>query len=130
MSEIERLVFEEDGETYEIFVQSKTPRLEIPQSSASSSKVNSSDDDDFENYGVVEEAKAKLEDIHKIIRGYTKYAIGAFKNLAGTEVEEITLKFGMNIGGKTGIPVLTEGSAEANFEIEVKCKFPNNSPSP
>lgn len=124
MSEIERLVFEEDGETYEIFVQSKTPRPEIPQSSASSS-----DDDEFEDYGIVEDAKAKLEDIHKIIRGYTKYAIGAFKNLAGTEIEEITLKFGMNIGGKTGIPILTEGSAEANFEIEVKCKFPPHPPS-
>ncbi|WP_292760458.1 CU044_2847 family protein [Nostoc sp. NOS(2021)] len=54
------------------------------------------------------------------------YAIGAFKNLGAAEVEEVTLKFGLKIGGKTGIPFVTEGSAESNFEIEVKCKFPEN----
>jgi Trypsin-co-occurring domain 1 len=37
------------------------------------------------------------------------------------------MKFGLKIGGKTGTPILTEGSAEANFEISVKCKFPDKS---
>jgi hypothetical protein len=41
------------------------------------------------------------------------------------EVEEVTIKFGIKLGGKTGIPFVTEGSAESNFEFEVKCKFPN-----
>ena len=30
----------------------------------------------------------------------------------------------MGIGGKAGIPMLTEGSTESNFEIQVECKFP------
>lgn len=126
MSEIERLVFTEDGETYEIYVQSQTPRPEIPQSSSRSTDT----DDEYEEYGLAEDAIANLKAIHKAIRGYTKYAIGAFKNLSGAEVEEITLKFGMNIGGKTGIPILTEGTAAANFQIEVKCKFPKDPPTP
>jgi len=41
-------------------------------------------------------------------------------------VEEISLKFGIKLGGKTGI-IFTEGSAEGSMEISVKCKFPTTS---
>ncbi|MEH2241263.1 CU044_2847 family protein [Nostoc sp.] len=117
MSNIERLVFEEDGEIYTILFESKeTPN--VPK------VVTPEVDENKESYGWREEASVKIEEVHHQIRAYTKYAIGAFKNLDVAEVEEITLKFGLKIGGKTGIPFVTEGSAESNFEIEVKCKFP------
>ncbi len=119
MSNIERLVFEEDGEIYTILFESKetptVPGIVTPEV-----------DDEKESYGFREEAFVKIEEVHHQIRAYTKYAIGAFKNLGAAEVEEVTLKFGLKIGGKTGIPFVTEGSAESNFEIEVKCKFPEN----
>ncbi|MDM9586337.1 CU044_2847 family protein [Nostoc sp. GT001] len=119
MSNIERLVFEEDGEIYTILFESKeTPN--IPK------VVTPEVDEEKESYGFREEAFVKIEEVHHQIRAYTKYAIGAFKNLGAAEVEEVTLKFGLKIGGKTGIPFVTEGSAESNFEIEVKCKFPEN----
>ncbi|MBD2487162.1 CU044_2847 family protein [Aulosira sp. FACHB-615] len=119
MSNIERLVFEEDGELYTILFESKeTP--DIPEITPPTVE------DDRESYGFREEAAIKIQEVHNQIRAYTKYAIGAFKNLGAAEVEEVTLKFGLKIGGKTGIPLLTEGSAESNFEIEVKCKFPNH----
>ncbi|WP_193198176.1 CU044_2847 family protein [Nostoc sp. MG11] len=119
MSNIERLVFEEDGEIYTILFESKeTPS--VPE------VVTPEVDEDKESYGWREEAFVKIEEVHHQIRAYTKYAIGAFKNLGAAEVEEVTLKFGLKIGGKTGIPFVTEGSAESNFEIEVKCKFPEN----
>jgi len=119
MSNIERLVFEEDGEIYTILFESKeTPS--VPEI------VTPEVDEDKESYGWREEAYVKIEEVHHQIRAYTKYAIGAFKNLGAAEVEEVTLKFGLKIGGKTGIPFVTEGSAESNFEIEVKCKFPEN----
>ncbi|AUB39916.1 hypothetical protein COO91_05913 [Nostoc flagelliforme CCNUN1] len=119
MSNIERLVFEEDGEIYTILFESKeTPT--VPEI------VTPEVDEEKESYGFREEAFVKIEEVHNQIRAYTKYAIGAFKNLGAAEVEEVTLKFGLKIGGKTGIPFVTEGSAESNFEIEVKCKFPEN----
>jgi hypothetical protein len=34
--------------------------------------------------------RVKLADVNCTIQGYTQYAIGAFKNLAIAEVEEIT----------------------------------------
>ncbi|MCW5319523.1 hypothetical protein GTQ43_40060 [Nostoc sp. KVJ3] len=119
MSNIERLVFEEDGELYTILFESKEAP-NIPEIIPPEVK------DDRESYGFREESVVKIQEVHHQIRAYTKYAIGAFKNLGAAEVEEVTLKFGLKIGGKTGIPLLTEGSAESNFEIEVKCKFPNN----
>lgn len=112
MSEVERLIVKDDGEEYELYIQSKTaadiqePEEEEPGYRDISPTVN-------------------LQDVHKKIRGYTKFALGAFKNFTEAEVEEVTIKFGLKLGGKTGIPFVTQGSAESNFEIEVKCKFPN-----
>jgi hypothetical protein len=83
-----------------------------------------------ETYDVLVPTATKLNDIHHAIRLYAKYAIGAFRNLGGAEVEEIKLKFGLKIGGKGGIPILAEASSEGNFEIEVKCKFPEKPTSP
>jgi hypothetical protein len=59
-----------------------------------------------------------------MIRGYALYALSAFKDFQGAKVEEVTLKFGLKLGGKAGIPYITEGSAESNLEISVKCTFP------
>ena len=126
MSEIEHLIIQDGDESIEVFVQSKTPsELPIPQEPPAV-------DNDYESYGAKDAVIVQIQDIHKKIRGYTKLALGAFKNFSEAEVEEITIKFGIKLGGKTGIPFVTEGSAESNFEIEVKCKFPktqNNSSS-
>jgi len=85
------------------------------------------DSNDRESYGIKEDTIARLQDVHETIRLYTRYAIGAFKNIGDIEVEEVTLKFGLKIGGEAGIPILTKASAESNFEIQVKCKFPSKS---
>lgn len=100
----------------EVFIQSKTP-TELPTETPES---------EYETYGPQEAVIVQMQKVHSAIRAYTKYAIGAFKNLGAAEVEEITLKFGLKIAAKTGIPILTEGSADCNFEIQVKCKLPTN----
>jgi Trypsin-co-occurring domain 1 len=121
MADIQKLQIEEDGATYTIYVDTRD-NTEIPEQTDVG--------DDRESYGLAEDAVVKLQEVHQTIRAYTKYAIGAFINLGAVEVEEINLKFGLKIGGKTGIPILTEGSAEANFEIQVTCKFPKTTTKP
>lgn len=124
MAEVQPVLLQdEDGTTYTIFVETTTPEVMPPVMPP----PGELDDDDRESYGVTEDAVAKLKEIHGAIRAYAWYAIGAFKNFGGAEVEEMNLKFGLKIGGKTGVPIVTEGSAEANFEISVKCKFPDKS---
>ncbi|MEO1126614.1 MAG: CU044_2847 family protein [Cyanobacteria bacterium J06639_16] len=117
MAEIQRLlVADEEGNEFTFLVESKAS-TELPP------EPLPSDDEDDETYGLSDEMKAKLKDIHGTIQAYAFYAIGAFKKVAFADVEEMKLKFGIKIAGKAGLPVLIEGSAEGNFEIEVKCKF-------
>lgn len=116
MAEIQRLLVEAEGETFEIYVEAKTtpmmPSTAIP------------DDDEEESYGFREDAIAKMQQARQMIRGYALYALSAFKNFGAADIEEVTLKFGMKLSGKAGIPYITEGTSESNLEIQVKCKLP------
>ena len=71
--------------------------------------------------------------IEGTIRTYTVHTLKAFKNLAGANIDKVTLKFGVEIGGEAGIPYITKGTAKSNLNIEVECSFPKESaitPSP
>jgi hypothetical protein len=103
MSEIQSLIIKDDDQEYTIYLESKTAPEVIEE----------------EEPGYRDGLPTlNIKDFQDKIRGYAKLAVGAFKNLP--EAEEVTVKFGIKLGGKTGIPFLTEGSAESNFEIEVK----------
>ncbi|MBD2078709.1 CU044_2847 family protein [Leptolyngbya sp. FACHB-17] len=118
MSEIQPLqIREENGETYTIYVAVKDDDADI---------LPPSEDSDRESYGIdLQAVMVEMVEVHQAIQAYTRYAIGAFKNFSTEHIEEVNLKFGLKIGGKTGIPFLAEATSEGNFEIEVKCKFPN-----
>ena len=120
MSEVQRLLVEVEGETYEIYVESKeTPTM--PEVAP-----NLDSDDEEESYSFqLEDAAVKMQEANQVIRGYALYTISAFKNFGLANVEEVKLKFGMKMGGKAGIPYITEGSADCNVEIEVKFTFPD-----
>lgn len=109
MSEFQKLILKDDGEEYEIYIAAK----DVPEIL-----------EEEPGYRDISLPTVDLEKVHNTIRGYAKYAIGAFKGLGNAEVEKVTLKFSLKVGGKAGIPMLTEGSGEGNFEIQVECKFP------
>ncbi|MBD1831337.1 hypothetical protein H6F61_01265 [Cyanobacteria bacterium FACHB-472] len=120
MSEVQRLLIEEDGQNYEIYVESKSSPM-------MSSSAASDDYDPNQSMGFREDAVVKMQQARQMIRGYAMYALSAFKDFGAAEIEEVTLKFGIKMGGSAGIPYITEGKAESNLEIEVKCKFPDKS---
>ncbi|MDY7012632.1 MAG: CU044_2847 family protein [Cyanobacteriota bacterium] len=62
--------------------------------------------------------------IEKTVRAYTLHLLNSFKNLAIAEVSEVTLEFGINVGGMTGIPYIATGNTDCNVKISVKCTFP------
>ncbi|MDJ0600505.1 MAG: CU044_2847 family protein [Crocosphaera sp.] len=66
----------------------------------------------------------QLDQAQQMIRECAEYTLNSFKNFAAAEVDEITLKFGIKLGGEAGIPYITKGTAESNIEISIKCKFP------
>jgi len=133
MTPLTQIQFEdENGQTFNVLVQSSeavTPLPDISQAHATGS--HAADDDEYEEsmsikdtaaHAIQQVKKIPLKAVHETIQNYTRIAIGAFQNLPGVEVEEVTLKFGISIEGTTGLPLITGGSAGANFEIEVKCK--------
>ncbi len=115
MSEVQPLLIEEDGETYVIYVEAKeTPDMPDPVTEG----------DGRPSMGFQEDAVVKMQQARQMIRGYAVYALSAFKDFGAAEIVEVTLNFGLKLGGKAGIPYITEGTAESNLEIAVKCKFP------
>jgi hypothetical protein len=126
VTNIQRLILEDDDTTYEVLVETVAPVRPTTQA-----------DGGYESYGpstpkspgYPEPTRVELKKVHDTIRGYTEYAIGAFKNLAVANVEELNLKFKLKISTEGGIPMLASGKTEADFEIEVKCKFPDKSNS-
>jgi len=65
------------------------------------------------------------EMMENTIRSYTSSILKAVKDVASAEVNEVTLKFGVNVSGVTGVPYIASGSAGCNVEITVKCVFPH-----
>lgn len=71
------------------------------------------------------QAVKNFQAIQGTIRAYTNYTLNAFKQVAIANVDKVTLEFGIKIGGETGIPYVTKGTAESNLKITVECSFPN-----
>lgn len=115
MTDVDRLVFEdEQGNDYTLLMEAAEP-LDLPDSAVDN------DDDEYERMGI-NEVKVQLSEVHDKLQNYARYAIGAFQNVPFADVEEITLKFGVKVSGSSGIPILTHGSVEGDFHIEIKCK--------
>ena len=115
MSEVQQLFFQADG---------KIEQIEINVTATEITQEIQEDDDGIEYKDVRTDAIARMQQARQMIRSYTIYALSAFKDFNTAEIEEVKLTFGIKLGGKAGIPYITEGSAESNLQIEVKCKFP------
>ena len=69
--------------------------------------------------------KQQGEQLQNTIKSYSKHIIKSFKDLALAEVTEVTLEFGVNIGGMAGIPYIATGNTDCNIKVTVKCEFNN-----
>ncbi len=116
MLELQHFLIDDNGTPVEIVVESPT-LPEINDSNVINERPGAK--------GSTDQVLLKMADIQSQIQAYAKFAIEAFQHLGTAEVEEINLKFGIKLGGKTGV-IFTEGSAEGSMEISVKCKFPTN----
>ncbi len=126
MASLQRLILEDADTTYDVLIES-TQLIQPSVPSGDDLEVYNPNTPRSGNLSTISpEVRVKLADVHRTIQGYTQYAIGAFRNLAIAEVEAITLKFKLKISAEGGIPMIASGKTESDFEIEVKCKFPDN----
>ncbi len=133
MAMVQEIVLQDDdGTSYTIYIETDPlvtgGVLSSPPASPDPSR-SYDPNANRESYGVPPRGlptpvQASLETIHRTIRAYTLYALGAFKNLAGAEVEDLNLSFGIKVNVDTGVPMLAKGAIDGDFKIEVTCKFP------
>jgi Trypsin-co-occurring domain 1 len=124
MSQPQRLIFEDGNNSYEVFIDTAQP---VRSNAAVEDEYISKSPTRGGNESIIPPAViVELEKVHHTIRGYTQYAIGAFKNLAIAEVEEVKLKFSLKISAAGGLPMIASSKTDADFSIEVKCKFPKD----
>jgi hypothetical protein len=74
----------------------------------------------------------KPPSIAQTILSYTGVALNALKEVSETnvaKVNKVTLEFGIKVGGKMGVPFVTEGTAESNLKVTVECSFPEKKPA-
>lgn len=139
MSELQRLILEDGDTQYEIYVEptQKTSSSSGPVrdgrigkgvSRTGGGMLNQSGTSTGNTRAEDAPRRVQLQKVHSTIQGYTQYAIGAFKNLSIAEVEELNLKFNLKISAESGLPVLANAKTEADFSIEVKCKFKDQQP--
>ncbi|MGK7916254.1 MAG: CU044_2847 family protein [Prochloraceae cyanobacterium] len=113
LPEIQKMTYTDDsGEEYEFFIETKPVKLDLEDEDGRPGRGGGS--------------KIQMQQATRMIRGYAAYAVSAFKKFSAAKVEEVNLAFGLKIGGKVGIPYITEGSTESNLSIQVKCTFPDN----
>ena len=72
------------------------------------------------------QVQQQLTNMQDTIKTFTNYTLNAFKQVANANVNKVTLEFGVNVGGKAGIPYITEGSIGSNIKVTVECTFPTN----
>ena len=65
----------------------------------------------------------QLPTVKNTITQYTRNVLNAFRELGSGNVDKVNLQFGLKIAGSSGVPYITEGSAEANLQITVECSF-------
>ena len=71
-----------------------------------------------------EQINQNFKAIEGTIRAYTNHTLKAFRKIGSGNIDKVTLEFGVKVGGKAGIPYVTEGSAESHLKIVVECSFP------
>jgi len=71
-----------------------------------------------------QDAVQKLQDITGVLQSMAAVVPHAFKQVAGANVDKVTLSFGIKLGGEAGIPYLTKGTAEGNITMQIECTFP------
>lgn len=78
---------------------------------------------------LIDTATEKAEALTEVIKGIAAMIPTAFRHANGAEVEKVTLSFGLKAGGKAGIPLVTEGSAEGSIGVVLECCYPRTTPA-
>lgn len=75
--------------------------------------------------GTKEKIAQQFAAMQDTMRDYTNYALNAFKQVGGANIDKVTLEFGVKVAGEAGVPYVTKGTADATLKVTVECSFPD-----
>jgi Trypsin-co-occurring domain 1 len=84
------------------------------------------DNDELRAVGFVEDVAERTQRFRTImsstINGYAETLIGAIQSGLAKDLapSKVTMEFGIQAGGETGIPFVTKGSAQANVKVTIE----------
>lgn len=116
-----------NSEAYEdIIFMSKLTEILAPDGSKIYIQYDEEENDELLAVGFIDDAAERTERfkaaINSTIKGYAGTMLGAVKSsLTGDSVpDKIQLEFGIQVGGETGIPFVTKGTAQANVKVTIE----------
>ncbi len=83
------------------------------------------DIDELRAVGNIDDIKERTEKLKRLmvstVRGYSQIVLDAVKqSMSQPAPSKVTLEFGLQAGGETGIPFVTKGSAQANVKVTIE----------
>ncbi|MCP2728793.1 CU044_2847 family protein [Limnofasciculus baicalensis] len=96
------------------------------------------DSDELQAVGYIDDIQERTDKLSKAmvstVRGYSKMVLDSVKQGLTDSLapSKVTLEFGIQAGGETGIPFVTKGAAQANLKVTIEWDLSKrqNPPSP
>lgn len=81
--------------------------------------------DELQAVSYVDDIKERTEKLKtamvSTIQGYSQIVLDAVKQgMSHPAPSKVTLEFGLQAGGETGVPFVTKGSAQANIKVTIE----------
>jgi hypothetical protein len=82
--------------------------------------------DELQAVGYIDDIKERTERLKKImvstVRGYSQILLSSVKQGMTNSIppSKVTLEFGLQTGGETGVPFVTKGTAQANVKVTIE----------
>ncbi|MCT7966111.1 hypothetical protein NG799_07175 [Laspinema sp. D1] len=83
------------------------------------------DSDELQAVGYIDDIKERTEKLKTLmvstVQGYSQIVLDAVKQgMSHPAPSKVTLEFGLQAGGETGVPFVTKGSAQANVKVTIE----------
>lgn len=84
------------------------------------------DSDELQAVGYIDDIQERTERLKRTmvstVRGYSQMVLDSVKQGITDTVSpsKVTLEFGLQAGGETGIPFVTKGTAQANVKVTIE----------
>mgnify|MGYP001791544211 FL=1 len=105
-----------------IYVEA-TEDVEAPEVETLSISEDEEEEEAASEKGLKEDFRKHMQDLQSTIFAYTNYSLAVFKKVTISNIDKVTLEFGVEVGGEAGIPYVTKGTAKSNLKIQVECSL-------